>query len=416
MLNIGQGAIIAAGLIGVMLLAAQGVAAGGMTVGDFVLVNAYLIQLYTPLNFLGMVYRNIKQSLTDLEQMMALLTIAPEIEDRPGAPPLAVPRGAVRFRHVDFRYDPRRADPARCRFSRCRRGRNSRSSGRAAPANRRSRGCCSASTTSNAGAIEIDGQDIRDVTQDSLRRAIGVVPQDTVLFNDTIFYNIAYGRPGASRAEVEEAARHARIHDFIASLPDGYDTMVGERGLKLSGGEKQRVAIARVVLKAPQILIFDEATSALDTKTEREIQASLAEVATRPHDAGHRAPALDRDRRRPDPGARSRPHRRARHSWRAACPRRSLCDDVGASAGSGGTRGGACRELTVLRGVFSRNLSTLFPFCGYRRLDSEIDGSHLQHSCRRGRRFGARAARRRARPCRVRVHAGARRRGNARRA
>src|SRR5436190_1293426 len=211
LLNVGQGGIIASGLIGIMLLAGQGVAAGEMTVGDFVLVNAYLIQLYMPLNFLGMVYRNIKQSLTDIEQMMGLLKIRPEIED----------------------------------------------------------------------------QDIRDVTQDSLRRAIGVVPQDTVLFNDTIYYNIAYGRPGAGRAEIEEAARLAHIHDFIAALPDGYQTMVGERGLKLSGGEKQRVAIARVILKAPKILIFDEATSALDTKTEREIQASLAEVA-----AGHTTLAI----------------------------------------------------------------------------------------------------------------------------
>src|SRR6266403_1628016 len=236
LLNVGQGVIIAGGLIGVMILAAEGVAAGRMTVGDFVLVNAYLLQLYQPLNFLGMVYRNIKQSLTDLEQMMGLLDIAPEIEDRPGAPALAVTQGAVRFRHVDFSYDPR-------------------------------------------GAILIDGQDLREVTQDSLRRAIGVVPQDTVLFNDTVLYNIGYGRPGASRAEIEEAARLAHIHDFIAGLPDGYQTMVGERGLKLSGGEKQRVAIARVILKAPRILVFDEATSALDTKTEREIQASLAEIS-----------------------------------------------------------------------------------------------------------------------------------------
>ncbi|MGE0260223.1 MAG: ABC transporter ATP-binding protein/permease [Alphaproteobacteria bacterium] len=277
-LNIGQGAIIASGLIGVMILAARGVAAGGMTVGDFVLVNTYLLQLYTPLNFLGMVYRNIKQSLTDLEQMMALLKIAPEIEDRSGAPPLAVSRGAVRFRRVDFHYDKRRpilrdvdfAMPPGSKFAIV----GSSGAGKSTIARLLFR-----FYDPEAGAIEIDGQDISTVTQDSLRRAIGVVPQDTVLFNDTIFYNIAYGRPGAGRAEVEEAARHARIHDFIETLPDGYETMVGERGLKLSGGEKQRVAIARVVLKAPHILIFDEATSALDTKTEREIQASLAEVA-----------------------------------------------------------------------------------------------------------------------------------------
>ena len=279
LLNLGQGAIVAVGLIGIMLLAGQGVAAGRMTIGDFVLVNAYLIQLYTPLNFLGMVYRNIKQSLTDIEQMMSLLKIRPEIEDRPGAPALAVSRGMVAFRHVDFRYDPRREILRDVDFT-------------VPPGDKIAIvGPSGAGKSTIArllfrfydvtdGAIEIDGQDIRDVTQDSLRRAIGVVPQDTVLFNDTIYYNIAYGRPGASRAEIEEAARLAHIHDFVATLPDGYQTMVGERGLKLSGGEKQRVAIARVILKAPRILVFDEATSALDTKTEREIQASLAEVAT----------------------------------------------------------------------------------------------------------------------------------------
>jgi ATP-binding cassette, subfamily B, heavy metal transporter len=281
LLNVGQGAIIAGGLIGVMLLAGTGVAAHRMTVGDFVLVNTYLIQLYTPLNFLGMVYRNIKQALTDLEQMMRLLQIAPEIEDRPGAPALVVRRGrggAIAFRHVDFRYEIRRPILRDVDF--------------AVPAGATVAivGPSGAGKSTIArllfrfydvadGAIEIDGQDIREVTQDSLRRAIGVVPQDTVLFNDTILHNIAYGRPGASRAEIEAAARRAHIHDFVAGLPDGYETIVGERGLKLSGGEKQRVAIARIVLKAPQILIFDEATSALDTKTEREIQCSLAEVA-----------------------------------------------------------------------------------------------------------------------------------------
>jgi ATP-binding cassette subfamily B protein len=261
-----------------MLLAASGVAAGGMTVGDFVLVNAYLIQLYMPLNFLGMVYRNIKQSLTDLEQLMGLLDLSPEITDRPGAPALVVKRGEIVFSDVDFRYDPRRPILEGVDF-------------RVAPgATLAIVGPSGAGKSTiarllfrfydvDAGAIEIDGQDIRSVTQDSLRRAIGVVPQDTVLFNDTIYYNIAYGRPGASRSEVEAAARLAHIHEFVAALPDGYDTMVGERGLKLSGGEKQRVAIARVILKAPPLLIFDEATSALDTKTEREIQANLAEVA-----------------------------------------------------------------------------------------------------------------------------------------
>jgi ATP-binding cassette subfamily B protein len=281
LLNVGQGVIIASGLIGVMILAAEGVAAGRMTVGDFVLVNTYLVQLYTPLNFLGMVYRNIKQSLTDLEQMMGLLKIEPEIEDRPGAPALIVPRGAVAFRDVDFSYDPRRRILGDVDFV-------VPPGGSVAIVGPSGAGKSTIARLLfrfydvTGGAIEIDGQDIREVTQDSLRRAIGVVPQDTVLFNDTIYYNIGYGRPGASRAEIEEAARLAHIHDFIARLPDGYQTMVGERGLKLSGGEKQRVAIARVILKTPRILVFDEATSALDTKTEREIQASLAEVA-----AGH---------------------------------------------------------------------------------------------------------------------------------
>ena len=279
LLNLGQGTIIAIGLVGVMVLAGEGVAAAEMTVGDFVLVNAYLIQLYTPLNFLGMVYRNIKQSLIDLEQMTALLAVKPEIVDRPDATDLEIRSGAVAFHGVDFRYDLRRPILSDVDFH-------------VAPgATVAIVGPSGAGKSTiarllflfydvNAGSIEIDGQDIRNVTQDSLRRAIGVVPQDTVLFNDTIYYNIAYGRPGATQAEIEEAARLARIHDFITTLPDGYETMVGERGLKLSGGEKQRVAIARVILKAPQILVFDEATSALDTKTEREIQASLAEVST----------------------------------------------------------------------------------------------------------------------------------------
>jgi ATP-binding cassette subfamily B protein len=277
-LNLGQAAIIAIGLMAIMTLAGEGVAAAKMTVGDFVLVNAYLMQLYTPLSFLGVVYRNIKQSLTDIEQMTALLAIKPEIEDRPGAPALIVGSGAIAFRRVGFGYDRRRPILSDVEF-------------RVPPGARVAIVGPSGAGKStigrllfrfydvNTGSIEIDGQDIRGVTQDSLRRAIGVVPQDTVLFNDTIYYNIAYGRPGATRAAIEEAAELACIHDFITSLPDGYDTMVGERGLKLSGGEKQRVAIARVILKAPKILLFDEATSALDTKTEREIQGSLAEVS-----------------------------------------------------------------------------------------------------------------------------------------
>jgi len=278
LLNLGQGTIMATGLVALMTLAARGVAATEMTVGDFVLVNAYLIQLYTPLNFLGMVYRNIKQSLTDLEQMLALLAVKPEIEDRPGAPGLIVGSGAVAFQRVDFRYDVRRPILSEVDF-RMYPGATIAIVGPSGAGKSTIARLLFRFYDVDAGAIEIDGQDIRAVTQDSLRRAIGVVPQDTVLFNDTIYYNIAYGRARATRADVEEAARHAHIHDFITSLPDGYYTMVGERGLKLSGGEKQRVAIARVILKAPKLLVFDEATSALDTKTEREIQASLAEIS-----------------------------------------------------------------------------------------------------------------------------------------
>jgi ABC-type transport system involved in Fe-S cluster assembly fused permease/ATPase subunit len=278
LLNLGQGIIIALGLVGVMTLAAEGVSAGQMTVGDFVMVNAYLIQLYTPLNFLGMVYRNIKQSLTDLEQMISLLAVKPQIEDRAGAAALTVANGAVAFRRVDFRYDQRRPMLSDVDFQ-VPPGATVAIVGPSGAGKSTIARLLFRFYDVDAGIIEIDGQDIRDVTQDSLRHAIGVVPQDTVLFNDSIYYNIEYGRPGAARHEVEEAARLARIHDFVTALPDGYDTMVGERGLKLSGGEKQRVAIARVILKAPKILIFDEATSALDTKTEREIQASLAEVS-----------------------------------------------------------------------------------------------------------------------------------------
>jgi ATP-binding cassette, subfamily B, heavy metal transporter len=277
-LNLGQATIIASGLVAVMILAGEGVAAAGMTVGDFVLVNAYLIQLYAPLSFLGVVYRNIKQSLTDIEQMTALLTVKPEIVDRPGAMALEVGVGAVAFRQVDFRYDVRRPILSEVDF-RVPPGAKIAIVGPSGAGKSTIARLLFRFYEVDAGSIEIDGQDINDVTQESLRRAIGVVPQDTVLFNDTIYYNIAYGRPGAPRADIEEAARHAHIHDFIAGLPDGYQTMVGERGLKLSGGEKQRVAIARVILKAPKILVFDEATSALDTKTEREIQASLAEIS-----------------------------------------------------------------------------------------------------------------------------------------
>ncbi|MFQ5620157.1 MAG: ABCB family ABC transporter ATP-binding protein/permease, partial [Rhodospirillales bacterium] len=278
LLNIGQGAIIAAGLTVVMIMAGSGVAAGTMTIGDFVLVNAYLIQLYLPLNFLGFVYREIRRSLTDMEAMFALLGEAPEIGDAADAGPVRIDGGRVEFEDVSFSYDPRRPVLKGVSFT--------------VPAGRTvaivGPSGSGKSTISrilfrfydvDAGRVLIDGQDIRQVTQQSLRAAIGMVPQDTVLFNDTIYYNIAYGNPAASPAEVEKAARLARVHDFVMALPDGYQTMVGERGLKLSGGEKQRVAIARTILKGPSILLFDEATSALDSRTEREIQDSLNAVS-----------------------------------------------------------------------------------------------------------------------------------------
>jgi ATP-binding cassette subfamily B protein len=273
-LNLGQALILTAGLAAVMGMAAAGAMAGRLTIGDFVMVNAYVIQLTLPLNFLGTVYREIRQALVDMRAMFGLLDQPAEVRDAPDAQPLRAGPGRVRFHGVDFGYDADRA---------ILRGVDFTVEGGATLAVVGPSGA-GKSTISRllfrfydvgAGAVTIDGQDLRAVTQASLRAAIGVVPQDTVLFNDSIGYNIAYGAEGASQAQVEAAARAARIHDFIASLPQGYATQVGERGLKLSGGEKQRVAIARTILKNPRILILDEATSALDTRTERDIQDAL---------------------------------------------------------------------------------------------------------------------------------------------
>ena len=277
-LNFGQAAIISVGLTAVMLLSAAGIVDGTMTAGDFVLANTYLMQLYQPLNLFGFVYREIKQALIDIEQMFQLLAVDAEIVDSPGATEIMINGGAIRFTDVDFAYDTRRPILKGVSFD--------------VPAGKKVAlvGPSGAGKSTllrllyrfydvGAGSITIDDQDIRSVKQDSLRAGIGIVPQDTVLFNDTVAYNIAYGRPGATQEEVEEAARLARIQEFVEDLPDGYDTMVGERGLKLSGGEKQRIAIARTILKNPGILIFDEATSALDTHTERAIQANLNDIA-----------------------------------------------------------------------------------------------------------------------------------------
>jgi ATP-binding cassette subfamily B protein len=277
-LNTGQAIIFTIGTVICMLLAARDVTRGTLTVGDFVMINAILMQLYVPLNFMGMVYREIKQGLIDIETMFALLHEPAEIVDRPGAKTLRVRKGEIKFENVSFAYDPERPILKNVSFE--------------VPAGKMvaivGPSGAGKSTISrilfrfyeiSRGKVLIDGQNIRDVTQASLRAAIGMVPQDTVLFNDTIEYNIRYGKPDASSAEVREAARLAQIHEFIVTLPQGYDSLVGERGLKLSGGEKQRVAIARTILKSPPILMLDEATSALDSHTEKEIQDALERVA-----------------------------------------------------------------------------------------------------------------------------------------
>ncbi|SIT39572.1 Fused permease/ATPase component of ABC transporter involved in Fe-S cluster assembly [Paraburkholderia piptadeniae] len=280
-LNFGQQAIIGIGLVFILWRATQGVMAGRLTLGDLVLINTFMLQLYIPLNFLGVVYRELKQSLTDMDRMFTLLGAAREVPDAPDALPLAVRGAQVGFEHVSFAYEPSRPILHDVSFT-IPAGTTTAvvghsGSGKSTLARLLFRFYDLDRAT--GGAIRIDGQDIRDVTQDSLRASIGIVPQDTVLFNDTIYYNIAYGRPTATRDEVIAAARAAHIHEFIESLPKGYETPVGERGLKLSGGEKQRVAIARTVLKNPPVLLFDEATSALDSRSERAIQHELDQIA-----------------------------------------------------------------------------------------------------------------------------------------
>jgi ATP-binding cassette, subfamily B, heavy metal transporter len=277
-LNSGQSLIIAAAVTAILWRATQGVIDKTMTLGDLVLVNSFMIQLYIPLNFLGVIYREIKQSLADMERLFGLLEQNREVADSPDAKPLVTHGAKVEFSHVEFSYDPKRQILFDVDFT-IPPGTTTAVVGHSGSGKSTLSRLLFRFYDVQQGAIRIDGQDVRNVTQDSLRHAIGIVPQDTVLFNDTIEYNIAYGRPGASRADIVAAARAASIHDFIESLPDGYATMVGERGLKLSGGEKQRVAIARTLLKNPAILIFDEATSALDSKSEQAIQAQLKEIA-----------------------------------------------------------------------------------------------------------------------------------------
>jgi len=278
LLNSGQSAIIAIAVTLILWRATQGVISGKMSLGDLVLVNAFMIQLYIPLNFLGVIYREIKQSLADMERLFSLLEQNKEIADAPDAKPLATNGAALRFSHIDFSYESKRQILFDVDFE-VAAGTTTAVVGHSGSGKSTLSRLLYRFYDIDAGAITIDGQDLRNVTQASLRKAIGIVPQDTVLFNDTIGYNIGYGKPGSSQEEIVAAAKAAYVHDFIESLPDGYETTVGERGLKLSGGEKQRVAIARTLLKNPAVLIFDEATSALDSKAEQAIQEQLSEIA-----------------------------------------------------------------------------------------------------------------------------------------
>jgi ATP-binding cassette subfamily B protein len=278
LLNIGQGAIITTGVSLLLWLSADGVVRGTMSVGDVVLVSAYLTQLYAPLNFLGFVYREIKHALADMERMFRLMDQGREVADKPDAQRFEAASASIEFDHVDFGYEPARQILHDVSL-RIPAGQTLAVVGASGAGKSTLSRLLFRFYDVSAGAIRVNGIDIRDLEQASLRRHIGIVPQDTVLFNDTILYNIAYGNPKASQEDIVQAARAARIHDFIVSLPEGYETQVGERGLKLSGGEKQRVAIARTILKNPPILIFDEATSALDTRTERAIQQELELIA-----------------------------------------------------------------------------------------------------------------------------------------